>query len=178
MYDSGKIIGGLVLFTVAAAFPVWYTHASGKAGYQPNPVLPEGKTKCVESKEYMLSEHMNLLDEWRDLVVREGQTTYVSTAYGDEYEMSFTKTCLDCHEKKEEFCDKCHTYADVTPYCWDCHVEKTATGRMQHVRVGRQSKPDMLSNAEPSRRGAARLEDKDKAMTARIDSEPSAVIGR
>ena len=136
MYDSGKIIAGLVLFTVAAAFPVWYSHASGKAGYRPEPVLPEGKTKCVESKEYMLSDHMNMLDEWRDLVVRENQRTYVATD-GTEYEMSLTETCLDCHSQKEEFCDKCHEYADVSPYCWDCHVESLK--KTQQTPIGIES---------------------------------------
>jgi hypothetical protein len=37
--------------------------------------------------------------------------------------MSLTRTCLDCHSNKAEFCDRCHTYMAVDPYCWDCHVE-------------------------------------------------------
>jgi hypothetical protein len=36
--------------------------------------------------------------------------------------MSLTGTCLDCHSDKEKFCDACHTYSAVDPYCWDCHV--------------------------------------------------------
>ena len=32
------------------------------------------------------------------------------------------KSCLGCHEDKTKFCDKCHTYASVNPYCWDCHT--------------------------------------------------------
>jgi len=147
MYDSGKIIAGLVLFTVVAAFPLWYTHASGKAGYRPEPVLPEGKTKCVESKEYMLSDHMNMLDEWRDLVVRENQRTYVATD-GAEYEMSLTKTCLDCHSQKEQFCDKCHEYADVSPYCWDCHVESMKTPKTQQTPIGAESNSTHSSREE------------------------------
>jgi hypothetical protein len=30
---------------------------------------------------------------------------------------------MKCHDNKEEFCDKCHLYAGVTPYCWDCHID-------------------------------------------------------
>ncbi|MGD8893899.1 MAG: menaquinol oxidoreductase, partial [Desulfobacterales bacterium] len=36
-------------------------------------------------------------------------------------------TCLDCHEEKAEFCDKCHNYASVSPYCWECHIDPKET---------------------------------------------------
>jgi hypothetical protein len=42
---------------------------------------------------------------------------------GKEFEMSLQKTCMKCHTNKAEFCDKCHNYASVRPYCWDCHIE-------------------------------------------------------
>jgi hypothetical protein len=31
-------------------------------------------------------------------------------------------TCLGCHKNKSEFCDRCHSYSGVDPYCMDCHV--------------------------------------------------------
>jgi hypothetical protein len=31
-------------------------------------------------------------------------------------------TCMQCHTSKKKFCDTCHAYASVTPYCWDCHL--------------------------------------------------------
>ena len=37
--------------------------------------------------------------------------------------MSLSNTCLDCHSNKADFCDKCHNYASVRPYCWDCPSE-------------------------------------------------------
>jgi hypothetical protein len=37
--------------------------------------------------------------------------------------MSLSNTCLDCHSNKAEFCDRCHNYASVSPYCWDCHID-------------------------------------------------------
>ena len=80
-----------------------------------------GSTECVEAKDYMRANHMDLLDEWRDTVVREDVRTYTSEA-GKDYTMSLSDTCLDCHSNKEQFCDACHTYSAVDPYCWDCHV--------------------------------------------------------
>jgi hypothetical protein len=70
----------------------------------------------------MRADHMQLLDLWRHSVVREGKRIYVNPD-GKEYNMSLSNTCLDCHSNKAEFCDRCHNYASVRPYCWDCHIE-------------------------------------------------------
>jgi hypothetical protein len=70
----------------------------------------------------MRAEHMNVLDKWRDQVVRQGVRTY-TTPDGRQFEMSLSNTCLDCHNNKAEFCDRCHGYASVRTYCWDCHVD-------------------------------------------------------
>ena len=77
---------------------------------------------CVMPTEYMKAEHMHLLDIWRDSVVREGKRIYVNS-HGKEFNMSLSNTCLDCHSNKAEFCDRCHNYASVSPYCWSCHIE-------------------------------------------------------
>ncbi len=122
MYDGGKIIFGIIVFLVAATFPFWYTAASGQGGNRPEPVLPSGEKACIESKEYMNPYHMDMLNEWRDAVVRNG-ARMVATADGKKVEMSLTKTCMECHDNKEKFCDECHTYLAVDPYCWDCHIE-------------------------------------------------------
>ena len=120
MHDAGKIIFGLIIFLALITFPFWFTLASGKAGYRPNPELPEGN--CVESKAYMKAWHMDLLNEWRDEVVRSRDRVYV-TADGRRYEKSLTRTCLGCHQSKANSCDRCHDYLDVQPYCWECHVD-------------------------------------------------------
>jgi hypothetical protein len=70
----------------------------------------------------MRSEHMRVLDLWRETVVREAKRTYTNPQ-GKEFVMSLSNTCLDCHSNKADFCDKCHTYASVRPYCWDCHID-------------------------------------------------------
>jgi len=123
MKDKKIIFTCLIVFVIIALFPFWYNR--GKAANAPDPILTE-KAKaakmCVRSTDYMKAEHMQLLDYWRDSVVREGQRVYVNPD-GKEYEMSLSNTCLDCHSNKAEFCDKCHDYASVRPYCWDCHID-------------------------------------------------------
>jgi hypothetical protein len=121
MYDPGKILTGLAVFLALLTLPFWYPAVAGMAGAGPEPVLPEDEKQCVESKEYMRNSHMDLLNRWRDAVVREGKITYVSES-GAHHEMSLTKTCMKCHADKEQFCDKCHGYVSQELFCWDCHV--------------------------------------------------------
>ena len=122
MYDASKIVAGLAVFVVLATSPLWYNQISAAPADKPELQSPtNGSTECVEATEYMRANHMDLLDQWRDTVVRDDVRTYTSEA-GKDYNMSLSNTCLDCHSNKEKFCDACHTYSAVTPYCWDCHV--------------------------------------------------------
>jgi hypothetical protein len=124
MYDAGKIIVGLVVFVALATSPLWFNAVTAEAPDAPEVQLPtNGSTECVESTEYMRSFHMDLLNVWREEVVRTGNRDYVSTMSGKVYDMSLSRTCMDCHTNKAEFCDACHNYLAVSPYCWDCHVE-------------------------------------------------------
>ena len=75
----------------------------------------------MNTTEYMRTMHMDLLNEWREKVVREGER--FTFAAGKKMEMSLSKTCMNCHPNKDQFCDQCHNYLDVKPYCWDCHVD-------------------------------------------------------
>ena len=123
MNDKKLITAGIVVFIVAASFPFWFN--MGKAAPAPQIEYTEkakAAKKCVRSKEYMRAEHMQLLDLWREQVVRTAQREYVNPE-GHAYDMSLSNTCLDCHSNKAEFCDRCHDYASVTPYCWDCHID-------------------------------------------------------
>ena len=123
MTDKKWIITGLVIFLVIVTFPFWYNR--GKAAPLLEPVLTDrakAAKVCVRSKDYMRNQHMQLLDVWRESVVREAKRIYVSPD-GKEYTMSLSNTCLDCHSNKADFCDKCHNYASVSPYCWNCHIE-------------------------------------------------------
>jgi len=124
MYDANKIIPGLIIFALLMTFPFWYN--LGVEAYE-TPELelpdPEEHEHCIESTEYMRAQHMNMLDEWRDIYVREGYQMYWSELKQQSFLMSLTKTCMDCHSDKEKFCDRCHEATAVDPYCWDCHIE-------------------------------------------------------
>jgi hypothetical protein len=124
MKDKSKIIAGLVIFIAIVTSPFWYN--KGRAVPAPEPKLTEkakAAKECVRDTEYMRNDHMQLLNVWRDTVVRDGRRIYVNEK-GKEYVMSLSNTCLDCHSNKAEFCDQCHNYASVNPYCYDCHIEK------------------------------------------------------
>jgi len=125
MYDKNKIVAGLVIFVAIVTFPFWYN--LGKATSAPEPKLSEkakAAKECVVPKVDMKQEHMQILDLWRDTVVRDANRAY-KTGNGKTFNMSLSTgedSCMGCHENKAEFCDKCHNYASVDPYCWDCHI--------------------------------------------------------
>ncbi len=125
MYDGGKILFGILIFLAFVTFPFY--NDIGKANVKPEPKIdtPEiqklPQKKCVEPKAFMKAEHMKLLNEWRDSAVRDGNRVYVASD-GKRYIISLQNTCMRCHSNKKEFCDKCHNYAEVNPYCWDCHI--------------------------------------------------------
>ncbi len=128
MYNSGKVIIGIIIFLAVFALPIWYNR--GAAVVPPKLELPKDEKQCVEATAYMKASHMEMLDTWRNSVVRDGARVYVSTT-GKTYNMSLQNTCLACHKTKEKFCDRCHNYLDVAPDCWDCHIapEVKLTGR-------------------------------------------------
>ena len=68
----------------------------------------------------MRDTHMQILNEWRNAAVRDGERIYVNSK-GKKYVKSLTNTCMGCHTDKEKFCDRCHNTVGVAPYCWDCH---------------------------------------------------------
>ncbi len=120
MYNAKYIIPGLIIFALLFTFPFWYN--LGAVTYEPVELeLPEDFDDCIESTEFMRTEHMKLLDEWRDIYVRDGYQLYWSELKEQYFLMSLTKTCMDCHDNKEDFCDRCHDQTAVDPYCWDCH---------------------------------------------------------
>jgi hypothetical protein len=121
MYDGGKIVTGLAAFVVVAALPFWNAAVGGR-DVKPEPKIVTQEKQCVASKDVMRQTHMDMLNAWRNTVVREGRRTYVDAA-GKTVTMSLSNTCMSCHPNKKEFCDACHNYLAVSPYCWECHVE-------------------------------------------------------
>ncbi|BBO78794.1 cytochrome c [Desulfosarcina widdelii] len=123
MKDKNKIFAGLAIFIVVVTLPFWFN--LGKAAPAPELELTakaKAAKTCVMPTEFMTANHMQLLDVWRHNVVRGGERAFVN-ADGKLYDMSLSNTCLDCHSNKEKFCDRCHNYASVRPYCWDCHID-------------------------------------------------------
>jgi hypothetical protein len=130
IYDGSKIIIGLLIFIGIATFPFYYN--IGKVTAKPELKLDTpaiqawekqyGKKECVESREYMRAEHMQLLNNWRDSVVRDSNRGYISDTSKKRFNMSLQNECMHCHSNKKKFCDECHTYMAVKPFCWDCHT--------------------------------------------------------
>ena len=119
MYNAGKIIIGIVIFLALITAPFWYN--LGRTSAPPKLEIGTQEKQCVESKAFMQAKHMVLLDQWRDEVVRDGKRIYVNST-GKQFNMSLQNTCTKCHSSKTKFCDRCHTYLNVAPNCWDCHI--------------------------------------------------------
>jgi hypothetical protein len=125
LYDGGKIFLGIIIFVAIVTFPFYSNNGKAMAKPEPKIDTPEiqkmAVKKCVESKDFMRAEHMQMLNSWRDSVVRDGNRVYINSA-GQHFDMSLQNTCMKCHSNKKEFCDQCHNYMAVKPYCWDCHI--------------------------------------------------------
>lgn len=125
MGDKGKIFFGLFVFVILVTFPFWSRLAAAGDSDAARPELeypPSSKaTACIEETTFMTTNHMNLLNDWRNQAVREGVTEYLSTT-GESWTISLTGTCFDCHDNRDNFCTRCHDYADVQPTCWECHT--------------------------------------------------------
>lgn len=126
MNDKKYILAGLAVLVIIVTVPFWINTVNVGAVPETHEAVLTEKAKaaktCVLPKDVMVTDHMQLLDVWRDTVVREAERIYVN-AEGKEFNMSLSNTCLDCHSNKAEFCDRCHTYASADPYCWDCHID-------------------------------------------------------
>ncbi len=124
--SKNMIITGLVIFVLTVFAPFWFNIITTTQAAPEPELLGKAKVqkKCVLSKYDMRANHMSLLDEFRDSVVRDADRQY-KAANGYTFNMSLStgeNSCLGCHEDKTRFCDTCHNYASVDPYCWDCHT--------------------------------------------------------
>ena len=97
MYKGGRIIAFAALFCLAVLSPFIVNLANAAPAPETSldtPAINAQQTKeCVASTEYMKDNHMQLLDEWRNDVVRDGSREYES-ASGQVYEKSLDGTCL------------------------------------------------------------------------------------
>jgi hypothetical protein len=131
IYNGGPIYLGILVFLAIALFPFYNNFGKTNKPPEPKTDTPEilkyqeehgGKKECVEPKEFMRAEHMVVLNNWRDAVVREDNRGYLSSI-NKRWNMSLQNECMRCHSNKKKFCDECHNYMAVKPFCWDCHIQ-------------------------------------------------------
>ena len=133
LFDRNRVIAGIVIFLVAITFPLWQNLGKTVAAPTPSldtPVikkLAEKEKKCVMPTEWMRANHMQMLVDWRDNVVRSDEkgapiVREFDSPDGRKFLASLTNTCLDCHSNKDKFCDQCHNYVAVAPNCFGCHL--------------------------------------------------------
>jgi hypothetical protein len=130
IYNGDKIIPGILIGVIILTFPLWL--ARGKAVATPDikfdtPVIQKLAVKqCVLPKELMRTSHMVVLNDWRDAAVRNNTRVFTGMD-GKKYDINLQNTCMECHSNKTHFCDQCHNYLGVNPYCWKCHIEPKET---------------------------------------------------
>ncbi|HBT95985.1 MAG TPA: menaquinol oxidoreductase [Coriobacteriia bacterium] len=129
MHKPAGVFVFIVVFLLIFGLPLFAAFGQSNTQVYDSATQTSGLSGgCVESGEYMKSSHMQLLGQWRDSVVRDGQSTYLSSA-GKSYAMSLDDTCLSCHGDPGAFCDSCHSYTGVAMDCWGCHaVNDLASG--------------------------------------------------
>ncbi len=140
--DMPLIVLGLLVFVALMLGATMANRGLGTFRKKPVLELPKNEKSCVRSVEFMRENHMKLLNDWRDQVVRDGvrkekiprrdakgkilKDAGGKTVY-QTIERSLTKTCLRCHDNPKTFCDSCHLYAGVIRpggniVCFDCHI--------------------------------------------------------
>ncbi len=128
-YDLKYILLGLAIFFGLVISPILPN--LGKIVAAPSPKLDtpailklaEKERQCVMPTPYMRANHMQMLIDWREAVVRHGNRQFINPQ-GKKFTVSLSNTCMECHSNKTKFCDQCHNFVAVTPNCWGCHLDK------------------------------------------------------
>ena len=125
MYDSGKIIPGLLIFVLLITFPFWYNNLSSAEQVKtPEPpdksiltgfTFPNGQEHPSAAE--MRAKHMELLQSFH------AAADPAKMAAAQKGEKMQTMSCMMCHGSKEQFCDSCHANIaeKKVPDCWNCH---------------------------------------------------------
>lgn len=147
MNSKAGVVTVLVIAVVVLTVPLWVALGQRVTGrLKPAPEIPKPTNSELCIMKEPRAQHMQVIDEWRNSVVREGKSVYKSQNHVDpktgepvEYVMSLTQTCLlECHASEKDpatdaegnvlsvqqrFCNECHQFANIRPNCWDCHLE-------------------------------------------------------
>ena len=77
LYNAKAVTVGIVAFLVVCTSPFWA--GFGSSDYtSPKVSLPKDAKECIEDTAFMKAEHMQLLNEWRDQALRQGNRVYVA----------------------------------------------------------------------------------------------------
>ena len=101
MSEKILVFAGLSLFVLGITFPFWQSIDPDDL---PKVAMETNGDQCVAPAEYMRKNHMLLLNNWKDSVVRDGNRFHIMPD-GSSVEKSLTKTCLGCHVSKKQFCE-------------------------------------------------------------------------
>lgn len=110
---SRRII--LVAMGALAVPLLWALVGFAARSPMPSPWLAPARagTTCVLPRSEMRYQHRAHLKALRDRVVRDGDRSGQGRGL---------TSCRGCHSQREQFCDRCHAQAGVTPDCFGCHV--------------------------------------------------------
>jgi hypothetical protein len=121
MMKSSKLLW-MVMVAALSFIAVLNVFRNGEAETPQKPVARVSaidSTKCIAPKEFMRANHMQVLNAWEKSVVRKGDRVHIASN-GSRFQKSLS-TCLGCHNNRL-FCYNCHSYANVKPKCWNCHL--------------------------------------------------------
>jgi hypothetical protein len=121
-----SVLGGLILLPfVLSLVGAPFTGEEEMPGVfleQPDPQYEN----CVRDAAYMRFQHMDLLKDTREQVIREGVKGGITLA-----------GCGDCHRNREAFCDRCHAAVTLNLDCWGCHYYPETAAERIAARNGR-----------------------------------------
>ena len=130
------------LATVAAVvilIPLGYSVIASVAAARPD--VPDvflekpDEGECVDDTEFMRYQHMDLLLELRDAVVREGERGEIVREADGVVRAVTLDGCWECHTERSTFCDRCHTAVNLNLDidCFRCHHDPTSDARLAEV---------------------------------------------
>ena len=119
--DINKILSSravVVVIVLIILFPFGYSVVCSvfSQGIQHSQLFlekPDEKYEaCVRETTHMRFNHMDLLKEIRDSVVREGKRGEIGL-----------DNCWQCHTSRERFCNQCHNAVNLNLDCFRCHYD-------------------------------------------------------
>jgi hypothetical protein len=104
-------------------FPLGYSVVSAPFSHGAEQPEPASGDYCLGSIDpaYMRFHHMELLQQARDEIVREGKTGDIMCE-GRSVEVKL-ENCWQCHPSRERFCNRCHVAVNLYPNCFRCHYD-------------------------------------------------------